>query len=379
MNSDDHYLKRELYELVRTDPALFEFLQAGSLDGIWYWDLEDSDVEWMSPRFWRVFGYDPATKKHLAAEWQDMIHPDDLAMALENFNKHYADPSHPYDQLVRYTHADGSTVWVRCRGLIIRDAQGTPKRMLGAHNDVTELKRIEEELKEKNLELERANAQLDRFATTASHDLQEPLRKIAAFSELLADSLGEEISPKSAEYLGRVTDGAQRMSRMVQDILALSRAGRANLDLKVTPLDASLDWALAELEFRLNATQARVERGPLPSLAVDGGQLGRVLLNLLSNALKFSEGAPPSVRVDAEQVGDVWRIRVADQGIGFEERFAEQIFDSFRRLNSRSKYDGTGIGLAICRTIVDRHGGRIWAESAPGEGSSFYIELPATS
>ena len=107
------HLKTELYELVRNDPAIFEFLQAGSLDGIWYWDLEDLDHEWMSPRFWETFGYDPAGKQRLASEWQDMINPDDLELALDNFQKHSADPNHPYDQLVRYRHRDGSTVWVR--------------------------------------------------------------------------------------------------------------------------------------------------------------------------------------------------------------------------------------------------------------------------
>ena len=145
--ADEHYLKRELYDLIRSDPAVFEFLQAGSLDGIWFWDLEHPEIEWNSPRFWEVFGYSPSEKQHLAREWQDIIQPDDLKVALDNFKKHCADPAHPYDQLVRYRHKNGSTVWVRCRGIAIRDTTGRPVRMLGAHNDVTELKRAEEELR----------------------------------------------------------------------------------------------------------------------------------------------------------------------------------------------------------------------------------------
>jgi len=145
--ADEHYLKRELYDLIRSDPAVFEFLQAGSLDGIWFWDLANHAHEWHSPRFWEVFGYSPSEKQHLAREWQDIIQPDDLKVALDNFKKHCADPAHPYDQLVRYRHKNGSTVWVRCRGIAIRDTTGRPVRMLGAHNDVTELKRAEEELR----------------------------------------------------------------------------------------------------------------------------------------------------------------------------------------------------------------------------------------
>ena len=135
----EHYLRAELYERVRTDPEIFEFLAAGSLDGIWYWDLESPEHEWMNERFWTTMGYDPATRQHLAAEWQDLIFPEDLESAVANFTAHCADPNHPYDQLVRYRAEDGSTVYVRCRGLAIRDADGKPVRMLGAHNDVTEV------------------------------------------------------------------------------------------------------------------------------------------------------------------------------------------------------------------------------------------------
>lgn len=144
---ESHYLKEELYSLIGTDPSIFEFLQSGSLDGLWYWDLENPENEWMNARFWEILGYDPKEKKHLASEWQDLIDPDDLKVALENFNKHCEDPTHPYDQIVRYRHKNGKTIWVRCRGIAIRDKQGKPIRMLGAHNDLTELKELEEHLR----------------------------------------------------------------------------------------------------------------------------------------------------------------------------------------------------------------------------------------
>lgn len=141
---DGHYLRTELYAQVRSNPAVFDFLQAGSLDGLWYWDLEHPEHEWISPRLWQVLGQDPATRRHLASEWQELIFPEDLALAIDNFRRHCADPAHPYDQIVRYRHADGSTVWIRCRGVAIRDAAGQPLRMLGAHTDVTGLMRAEE-------------------------------------------------------------------------------------------------------------------------------------------------------------------------------------------------------------------------------------------
>jgi len=133
----DNYLKVELYDQVEKKPAIFEFLQSGSLDGICYWDLEQPENERMSPRFWETLGYDPTSREHTPSEWQDVINQDDLAIALDNFKKHCADPSHPYDQSVRYLHADGSTVWVRCRGLAIRDDAGNAVRMLDAHTDIT--------------------------------------------------------------------------------------------------------------------------------------------------------------------------------------------------------------------------------------------------
>ncbi len=144
---ESDYLKEELYARIGTDPSIFEFLQSGSLDGLWYWDLENPEHEWMNGRFWELLGYDPKEKKHLAKEWQELINPDDLKVALENFHKHCENPNHPYDQIVRYRHKNGKTIWVRCRGIAIRNQDGKPIRMLGAHNDLTELKELEERLR----------------------------------------------------------------------------------------------------------------------------------------------------------------------------------------------------------------------------------------
>lgn len=138
-----NYLKEELYELIKTDESIFDFIQESSLDGLWYWDLERPEEEWMNPKFWSVLGYDYREMPHKASAWKDIIYPEDLKLATENFIKHCENPDHPYDQTVRYTHKNGSTVWIRCRGLAIRDKHGKPLRMLGAHQDITEIKNNE--------------------------------------------------------------------------------------------------------------------------------------------------------------------------------------------------------------------------------------------
>ncbi len=158
----DNYLKTELYNLMKSDTSIFEFIQSGSLDGMWYWDLEAIENEWMSPKFWETLGYDPEEKKHLSSEWKDLIFQEDLESAVSNFEKHRVNPEHPYNQIVRYKHKNGSTVWIRCRGLAIRDENGKAIRMLGAHTDITDLKETELELSRLTKEYEKVfNGTLD--------------------------------------------------------------------------------------------------------------------------------------------------------------------------------------------------------------------------
>lgn len=165
-----HYLKKELYDLIKKDERIFDFIQEGSLDGLWYWDLENPDNRWMSPRFWEILGYDPNEMPNKTSAWQDIIHPDDLNVVLDNFQKHATDPSHPYDQEVRYTHKNRSTVWVRCRGLIVRDADGKPLRMVGAHQDITNLKNAEENLRREHEQLKKSE-EMFRFITENTTDV----------------------------------------------------------------------------------------------------------------------------------------------------------------------------------------------------------------
>lgn len=188
-----HYLEAELTELLREDPATFAFVEAETLDGMWYWDLEKPEHEWMGPGFWRLFGHEPEQKQHLASEWQEMIHPDDLAAALKNFHAHCEDPDVPYDQVVRYTHADGSTVWVRCRGKVIRGENGKPRRMLGCHTNLTEVMNRQKEL----------NAFIEALPGIAVIlDRQGTYQKIMPTNEqLLADSVDSLLGSRVPDVL----------------------------------------------------------------------------------------------------------------------------------------------------------------------------------
>ncbi len=174
-----NYLEIELNELVRTNPMIFQFLQNATLDGLWYWDLENPEQEWMNGKFWELLGFSAKEKKHLASEWQDLIHPDDLATAIVNLNKHIEDPDHPYEQIVRYTHANGSTVWVKCRGMAIRNEDGKAIRLLGAHNDITQLKQTEEELLSIKENLEKRVDERTRSIRRTKNQMQSILDNVA--------------------------------------------------------------------------------------------------------------------------------------------------------------------------------------------------------
>lgn len=377
--SDRHYLEKELQALLRNDPQIFEFLQSGSLDGIWYWDLVDQNAEWMSARFWETFGYDPASKQHLVSEWQEMVHPEDLERALENFQKHAEDPNHPYDQIVRYKHRDGSTVWVRCRGLIIRDAAGNPSRMLGAHTNVTELKKVEEELRQANEALRRSNEELEELTYIASHDLQEPLRVVASFTELLSERCENELDETATKYMNYIVDGTHRMQGLVRDILQLSRVSRRREAWQDVDLTAACECGLGRLEEVVKESGVAVALTSLPIVKGDRSQLETLFENLLSNAIKYSHPGDVKIEVSGETDPDgTVTVHVKDNGIGFEQHYSDRIFRIFQRLHGRSEYSGSGIGLAIVKKVVEHHGGDVWCKSAPGEGSTFSFSIRET-
>ena len=243
--------------------------------------------------------------------------------------------------------------------------------------DIRERKEAEAEIHDAIRRLEQSNRELEDFAYVASHDLQEPLRKIQAFGDRLQAKYKAELPEQAQDYIGRMQSAAKRMQVLINDLLAFSRVTTKAQPFVPVDLDHVAREVAHDLEIRTHEVGAHVEIGALPSLDADPLQMRQLLQNLISNALKFRrEGVPPLVTVNGGVDGDRAQIVVVDNGIGFEEKYAERIFTMFERLHGRGTYEGTGIGLAICRKIVERHGGEIVAHSAPGVGSTFTVTLP---
>ncbi len=236
-------------------------------------------------------------------------------------------------------------------------------------------------LQQLNVQLEQRNRELQEFAYVASHDLQEPLRKISTFADLLVSDHGGDLHPTGRLYIDRIQDAAARMSHLIRDVLAYSRVQTRGRAFAPVDLNAVLQGVLGDLSVAIDESEAMVSSGPLPVLRADATQMHQLLLNLIGNALKFrSPERPPRIRVAAREgrsaAGAVALLDVEDNGVGFDPRYVDRIFNPFQRLHDRSAYAGTGIGLAICRGIAERHGGLIHAHSRPGEGSVFTVELP---
>ncbi len=239
--------------------------------------------------------------------------------------------------------------------------------------------RIEErtsELQHANRQLSTLNEDLDAFVYVASHDLQEPVRNLVAFAALLRGDLGEELPEQAARDLVFITDAANRMRQLAADLLRLSRAGRCELNQQRVPLTDCVANALAALRTRTDEVNARVEKDTLPVVAGDATLLTQLYQNLIENALKYTAAESPLVRLTAEKDGPLWTLGVLDNGIGVEPKFAELIFEPFRRLHGMAEFQGSGIGLSVCRKSVERMGGKIWVESELGNGSHFKFTLP---
>ncbi len=240
-------------------------------------------------------------------------------------------------------------------------------------------RQAEEGLARKAKELARSNTELEQFAYIASHDLQEPLRMVASYTQLLAERYGGKLDENADKFLGYAREGALRMQVLIRDLLSFSRVVQAGVTGKNVDCDMALEEALQSLTAAIEESCAVVTHDQLPNVWADQTQIAQVFQNLIGNAIKFHDGAPPECAVSAEKSGRNWLFSVSDNGIGIAPEYAENIFVVFQRLHARTEYPGNGIGLAICKKIIQHYGGTIWVESRVGEGSTFKFTLPAAA
>jgi len=304
-----------------------------------------------------------------------------------------ADPGPTAPVELRLRRADGAEFWAEVAAVILDEGSPSDEPHQGSLivvRNVSDRKQAEEALAHYARDLERSNQELEQFAYVASHDLQEPLRMVAAYVQLLAKDYGGQLSAEADEYIDFAVDGAKRMQRLIDDLLAYSRVGTRGQAFRPVNCEEVLGEVLSSLRLAVEESGATITAGPLPVVCGDRGQIYQLLQNLLANAIKFRAAVPPIIHVSAalrpvERTqggsgdGSHWLFAVRDNGIGIEPQYNKRIFVIFQRLHSRTRYSGTGIGLAICKKIVERHGGQIWVESVPGYGSTFYFTLPGAT
>jgi light-regulated signal transduction histidine kinase (bacteriophytochrome) len=258
---------------------------------------------------------------------------------------------------------------------IIRDVTDRRRAEQELKSTAAELARSNEELQRVAAELSRSNRELEQFTHVASHDLQEPLRMVSSYTQLLARRYTGKLDEDADEFIEYAVDGANRMQQLIQDLLSYARVGSRGRKFKPVDLNDVVQHVLEDLQAPLKESNGTVHTAELPAVLGDPGALTQLFQNLIGNALKYRAEEAPRIGITAAATDGRWEISVTDNGIGFEQQYAEQLFTMFKRLHTREHYDGTGIGLAICRKIVERHGGKIWAESEPDRGSRFKFTL----
>jgi light-regulated signal transduction histidine kinase (bacteriophytochrome) len=315
----------------------------------------------------------------------DLIHPQDRATFGESARR-ARETGEPLDLEFRIIRPDGALRWLHTRAEV-ETGPGGAARMEGTSQDITERKRDEQQIRqlnaelerrvqERTAELERSNKELQMFATIAAHDLQEPLRTVTAYTQMLAKRYRGRLDAEADELIAFATDGATWMHQLIDGLLLYSRVGSAKTPFEPTDGERVLSRALSNLGRTLEETRAVVTHDELPRVLGDQSQLVLLFQNLLGNAVKFRRRAVPKIHVSARWQGSEWKFGIRDNGLGMEAQHLDRIFAIFQRLHGREEFPGTGIGLAICKRIVERHGGRIWAESEPGRGSTFWFTLP---
>jgi PAS domain S-box-containing protein len=334
--------------------------------------LQQGNIVYCNPAFLKLLGYPRA--EDVVQRFLDVVAPEDHVQVATHMHQQnqIGETPEPYEvELVTQTE---QRVTVEVKPCAIQYRRH-PAIMVMLR-DVTERKQIVAALAQRATELARSNADLELFAYVASHDLQEPLRKVTSFTELLAIHLDGQLDPDAETYIAYITDAAGRMRGLIRDLLAYCRIGKGERPPEPTDVTGLLKETLSLFDLTIRELNAKVMYQALPTVTCHPSLIRQLLQNLISNALKFHGVESPCIHVLAERRGDVWLFAVRDNGIGIDPRYATQVFVIFQRLHARVAYPGAGIGLAICQKIVEYHGGHIWVDSKHGEGATFYFTLP---
>ena len=345
-----------------------------------------SQLAWMADEkgsiFWynqRWFDYSGTRLEEMAGwGWQKVQHPDHVERVVEKISRCFRN-GEVWEDTFPLRGRDGNYRWFLSQAVPIRDSEGRVFRWFGTSTDISESKKSEEHLVKVVGELKRSNDDLQQFAYVSSHDLQEPLRMVSSYTQLLANRYQGRLDSDADEFIAFAVDGCNRMQGLIQDLLAYSRAGTNGKELHEVSSDNALQEALTNLRITIEQSAAEVTHDSLPAVRTDEAQLTQVFQNLVGNAIKYRGAEAPRVHVSATRsTGNEWTFSVRDNGLGIAPQYFERIFILFQRLHGRDEFEGTGIGLAICKKIVERLGGRIWVESQPEKGSTFYFALPET-
>ncbi len=348
-------------------------LQAGR-SGTFDWDVRTDLNRWSSETE-ELYGLAPGTFGSTYEDWLSLVAPEDVEGVRNAIRESLKTGKFSSEWRIR-RRDNGEIRWVDSRAKVFFDAAGRPSRMVGINVDITERKQAEKELALRAEELARSNADLQQFAYVASHDLQEPLRMVASYTQLLGKRYRGKLDADADDFIAFAVDGAHRMQVLINDLLAYSRVGTRGEEFTSTDCESVLESVLFNLKAAIAEAHAVIHHDPLPTISVDQTQLGQVFQNLIGNALKFHGPEPVRIHVSVQQEAGEWRFSVRDNGIGIEPHDAERIFEIFQRLHAGHEYPGTGIGLAITKKIVERHGGRIWVVSEFGKGSTFSFTIP---
>ncbi|WP_121743241.1 ATP-binding protein [Natronorubrum halophilum] len=353
-------LKDRESELQRVQERM-EFALINTEGAVWEWDIENDRTSYY-PSEEPLFGTSIENWEDFAA----VIHPEDRDAVQRAIDESLetGEPKHEEVRIVR----NGEVRWIEAPGQPVTVGDGAT-HMIGVVRDITDRKTFEQQLQS-------SNERLEQFAYVASHDLQEPLRMIISYLNLLEDRYSDELDDEAHEFIEYAVDGSERMQEMIRGLLAYSRLDTDAEPLGPTAAEAVVDDVLENLKLQIEEADADITVGELPTVEADDNQLKQVFQNLVSNAIKYRGDEKPRIEISASRNDGMCRFRVADNGIGMDPAYTDQIFEVFNRLHNTQEYSGTGIGLALCKRIVERHGGEIWVESEPGEGSTFSFTIP---